>query len=150
MPTLANRLASLVDAIKRTESAAPQYGDWPRRHRETLTLLAREFLPSGSGFDSGTSVDVEASTAERIVLTTSFHHMDPSGMYDGWTDHTVIVRASLVHGLSLRITGRDRDGWKDYAHEVFEQALSREVSADEFRALCARADERSLLRSATP
>jgi hypothetical protein len=52
--------------------------------------------------------------------------MNETGFYDGWTDHTIKVRASLIHGVRLSISGRDRNDLKDHLHELFESALSAE------------------------
>lgn len=103
--------------------------EWRARHIERAESLAREYLPSGSGFDAGTIVDVEVSTADRLVFVTSFHHMTESGFYAGWTEHKVIATPSFVHGLALRITGRDRNQIKDYIADVFGDALRHNVAA---------------------
>lgn len=86
-------------------------------------------LPSGSGIDRGTIIDRERSRPDRIVLVCSFHHMNEHGYYDGWTDHEVIVRPSLAWGFTLRVTGRDRNGIKDYLHDVYMHALREEASS---------------------
>jgi len=114
-------LASAIDAYKRCEKNGNK--EWSERHSDTIRKLAREFLPSGSGFDSGTKVDIARSTADVLYLETSYHHMHESGMYDGWTEHTVTVKPSLVFGFTLRINGPDRNGFKDYAYEEFRDAL---------------------------
>lgn len=99
---------------------------WMYRHLKAIDELVRDHLPSGSGFDSGTKFD-DSSTPNRLVFNTSFHHMDDSGGYNGWTEHQVIVNTSLAFGFELRITGRNRNDIKDYIHEVFQQALSSYV-----------------------
>lgn len=116
-------IAQTVDARKRCLESGN--ADWASRHLGTLQECA-ECLPSGSGFDSGTSIDLDKSGGEKLVFDTSFHHMDENGFYDGWTQHTVTVTPSFVLGLRLRISGRDRNGIKDYIHESFDIAL-REV-----------------------
>lgn len=103
-----------------TESGA----GWRRRHAETISRLATEVLPSGSGIDSGTTVDLARSTPNRVVLQTAFHHMNDGGMYDGWTEHTIIVRPDLLSGFVLRITGPNRNEIKDYLYQTFEYVLS--------------------------
>ena len=53
--------------------------EWHARHLERIESLVKAHAPSGSGFDNGTRFDVDASTPERLVFTTSFHHMDERG-----------------------------------------------------------------------
>ena len=82
----------------------------------------------GAATDSGTTIDLESSSPDRIVLRTSFHHMDENGYYDGWSNHTIIVTPSLAFGFNLRITGRDRNQIKDYLADLFYSDLSSEIS----------------------
>jgi len=120
MSALYQELASAVGAYHRCVESGN--AEWESNHNEAIHKLELE-LPSGSGFDSGTKVALYDSTEEKLVLQTCFHHMNENGMYAGWTDHTVIVTASLVFGIKLRITGRNRNEIKHYIHEVFETAL---------------------------
>jgi hypothetical protein len=53
--------------------------------------------------------------------------MTEGGMYDGWTEHTVVVTPSLAFGINIRITGRNRNDIKDYLHDVFHEALTKGV-----------------------
>ena len=99
--------------------------EWFDRWTERIADLS-ELLPSGSGFDNGTKVDLDASHADKLVLHTAFHHMHESGMYDRWTDHTVIVTPSF-RGINMRITGRDYRGIKDYMREEFDIALCQDA-----------------------
>lgn len=119
------RLAQLVDAWKRCEEK--QNTEWMDKHEGAIIELAKNYLPCGSGFDSGSRVDLSASKPNKLVIWTSYHHMDENGFYDGWTEHNVIVKPSLAFDFDLRITGKDRDGWKDYAYECFDYALRQEV-----------------------
>lgn len=66
----------------------------------------------------------------KLAFRTSFHHMDESGGYDGWTEHIVTARATF-NGPELKISGADRNGIKEYIAECFSAALAGEVS-DEF------------------
>lgn len=92
--------------------------------RNRADRLVKNYLPSGSGIDSGTRIDWDATRPNRIVFVFGFHHMDESGCYDGWTEHSAIITPDLVFGFSIRITGRDRNQVKDYLHECFDCALS--------------------------
>lgn len=95
---------------------------------DRLDALAREFLPSGSGFDAGTQFDRDGSRASVIRFTTAFHHMNESGYYDGWTQHAVTLRASLSGFPDMRVTGRDRNGIKEYIGDAFAEALRLPVA----------------------
>ena len=100
--------------------------DWEQKHLQRVEEVVREYLPRGSGFDNGTTISLEASTSEKLVFDTSFHHMNEGGMYDGWTSHQVVVRPSLVFGFSIRVTGKNRNEVKDFIAAAFEQALNEE------------------------
>ena len=126
MDKLYIRLAQLVGAYKRCISSG---NDWAEKHETTIKRLVKDHLPSGSGFDSGTDLDLAASTEDKLVFHTHFHHMNDGGSYDGWTDHTVTIRASLTSGFYMKISGRDRRQIKDYIAEAFDCAL-REESDD--------------------
>lgn len=119
-------LAGLVDA--RLRSIERGNTEWVERHAERIARVVSEYLPSGSGFDSGTTLDLDVSKPDRLVFRTAFHHMNEGGYYDGWTDHNVIVTPSLAFGFNLRITGRDRNEIKDYIAETFRYVLDAERS----------------------
>ena len=87
-----------------------------------LDWLEKQFLPSGSGFDSGTTIDRDVSCDTKVVLNTSYHHMNENGMYDGWTDHKVTVRPTF-HSPDITISGRNRNDIKDYMQNVFYDHL---------------------------
>ena len=123
---LYSELASTVNAMHTCERNPQQYGEWTAKHADRISELVREHMPSGSGFDCGTHMDVEASHGEKLVFTTSFHHMDDNGYYCGWTEHTIVVTPSFS-GFNLRISGRDRNGIKDYIHDAFSMALKTEL-----------------------
>jgi hypothetical protein len=120
------------------ESFLPLREEWLGKHREMAGALTREFLPSGSGFDNGTSIYLGESTGEKLVFATSFHHMDDGGSYDGWTDHKVTVRASLIHGFELTISGKNRNGIKELIADSFHTALSTELSREDEIEIAAR------------
>lgn len=124
---LYRQIASLLLAIENCERAGN--AEWKARHGETIRALVREHMPSGSGFDNGTTLEFERSRPDRLVFLTAFHHMDEVGGYAGWSDHTVIVTPSLAFPFDLRATGRDRNGIKDYIAETFKIALQTVVDS---------------------
>jgi hypothetical protein len=122
-------MASLVMARKAcidTDKA-----EWRERHEERLLKLVRDHLPSGGGFDAGTKIDLDKSNGDKLVFTTSFHHMDENGMYDGWTEHTVTVLPSLAFCFHLSVSGRDRNFIKEYIGQSFQSALDDEEPQQE-------------------
>jgi hypothetical protein len=122
---LYRQLASLVAA--RLNCMASGNDEWRDKHESEIERLTKEHLPSGSGFDNGTTVDLEQSKPNKLVLQTAFHHMDENGYYDGWTDHTVTVTADLQFGFDLKLNGRNRNDINEYIGEVFNLVLDEEV-----------------------
>jgi len=120
---LYQQIASVVNARLNCEKA--DNTEWYEKHTKTLNDL-KDMLPRGSGIDGENEIDLVQSTGEKLVIHTSFHHMNDVGMYDGWTDHTIRVYPSLIHGIRLTISGRNRRDIKDYLYYVFDYALRRE------------------------
>lgn len=118
-------IASLVDARRRCIAA--NNGEWKDRHAEDIRTLCKDFLPQGSGVDTGVQLDLDESKGERLVFGTAYHHMNDGGMYDGWTEHRVIIMPSLQHDFDIRITGRDRNDIKDYLAEVIGCSMRQGV-----------------------
>lgn len=123
--TLVVAIASTFGAMNRCKVTGNT--EWEAKHSDRLHKLML-LLPKGAGFDNGTRLDWEESKPDRLVFTTSFHHMDEHGGYDGWTDHKVIVTPSFETGLDLRVTGRNRDEIKDYIGDVFGELLMKEIN----------------------
>ena len=122
--TLLNEIVSRLVARANCEKTGN--AEWLSKHTAALIELAKD-LPSGSGIDRGTKIDLEASSQNRLVLTLGYHHMNNVGIYDGWTEHKIIVTPDLLFGFNLRITGRDRNQIKEYLHDVYSQALNTET-----------------------
>ena len=88
------QFASLVGA--RLNCIAKNNGEWKARHEETIEHLVKTYLPSGSGWDLGTKIDLDKSSADKLVFYGSFHHMNEAGMYDGYSEHTITLSPSLA------------------------------------------------------
>ena len=121
-------LERLLHSVPNNNETITFRQDWIDKHEERIESLVSEHMPSGSGFDSGTKLDLDASHADKLVFTTSFHHMDEMGGYDGWTEHTVVVTPSFVGGFNMRISGRNRNDIKEYIGTEFHYALNQEVA----------------------
>lgn len=120
-------IARTLGARLRCEASNNQ--EWINKHQDRLDELLESF-PHGSGYDTGTKLD-DSSTAERLVFNTAFHHMDDNGMYDGWTEHQVIVVPSLEMGYKMKITGKDKNGIKEMMCDDFHMQLDAEI--EEYR-----------------
>jgi len=101
--------------------------DWLDKHTERIERIVADHFPTGSGFDSGTTFNFEASQPDKLVFNTSFHHMQ-EGMYDGWTDHAVTIWPSFALGIEIKISGKDRNGIKDYIADAFHTAAMAEIT----------------------
>ncbi len=123
--TIAKYLARLIDARANCEKNGIQ--EWFTNHSNRLKHMEKCYLPSGSGFDNGTKIDLVKSDGNKLVLETSFHHMNSDGYYDGWTQHVITVTPSFIFGLNIKISGRNKNDIKDYIHETFNQALNAEI-----------------------
>lgn len=100
------------------------------QREDKIKDLVWNHLPHGSGYDSGTKIDLDCSHADKLVFNTSFHHMDSNGFYDGWTEHTIIVIPSLSREFHLRITGKNRNDIKSMIHDDFSYSLKKNVKWD--------------------
>ena len=128
MEQLYVELARTIRAYENcSNSDHENHREWKLKHAARLGELVHEHMPSGSGVDNGTSLNLEKSSGEKLVFETSYHHMNDAGMYDGWTEHTVVVTASLMFGFNLRITGRNRNDIKEYLVSLFQESLLKEV-----------------------
>ena len=125
--TIATRIARLIQARENCQKSGN--AKWGPKCEARAEEIAANHLPSGSGIDAGTKIDWDKSTPEKLVLIAPFHHMDERGCYAGWSEHSVVVRASLAFGLDIRVTGRNRNEIKDYLAETFAYALTREIES---------------------
>ncbi len=126
---LYSELASLIEARR---NCASNDNPWFDKHTESIEMLVSRHMPHGSGFDSGTKIDLDESHADKLVFHADFHHMNDGGYYDGWTEHVVTVTPSLQFNYHIRISGRNRNEIKDLIHQSFDVALSTDVTYDLF------------------
>lgn len=121
------KIARELDRFRRCKGAAGKWSEFADDADSILADIERDILPSGSGFDSGTRIDREESTAARIVLKTDFHHMNDGGFYDGWTQHRVILTPTF-DGFDMRVTGKDKRQIKEYIGDTFHAVLNQEYN----------------------
>ena len=78
-------------------------------------------LPSGSGFTAGTRI-ISVSDS-RIVIEAAFLHRGDSGYYDSWEIHRVTCAPSLLYGIKLTVSGKNKNDVKDYIYDLFYGCL---------------------------
>ena len=97
-------------------------------HEDSIIELVSEYMPSGSGIDSGVSFCFEKSDGEHLVFNFVYHHMNENGFYTGWTNHVAHVTPSLTNDYYIRITGVDKNSVKEYFYQIFSDALETEIN----------------------
>ena len=124
--TLIQKIAQTLDALHRCI-------EWSRDGRDMGPIIATHYntlrrlqtlLPSSSGIDNGTQILEGVSSLDDVKLGMEFHHMNADGYYTEWTAHTITCRPSFLGGLRLTISGPNRNGIKDYLHEVYDATLN--------------------------
>ena len=95
-------LANAILAKQNCEKSGNK--EWSARHFARIGNIMRNTAPRGSGIDSGTAFRHD-STEELLLFSFSYHHMDEHGSYSHWTDHLVMVKASLWAGIRIFISG---------------------------------------------
>ena len=125
-------LARKLETLHPSDETSFQHFLMMKDHVEDVLLdLCKEHLPSGSGFNAGTTLaggecEVEGRPFPgRLLFETSFHHMD-DGFYSGWTEHRISV-VPAFGGFELKVSGKNRDGIKEYIEEVFHNVLMTDV-----------------------
>jgi hypothetical protein len=125
--SVASRLASCIQA--RLNCIQSGNGTWRDRWESLIGRISDDYLPSGSGIDHGTSVDLGRSTGSELVLLADYHHMDEGGCYDGWTEHEVLASPTF-DGFSVDVSGPNRNDIREYLGDVFHSALAETITDD--------------------
>ena len=122
---LYKQLAFTINALYNCRTTKNK--EWVDRHSCTLQQLVENLLPSGSGIDSGCTIN--DMQWETLLISSSFHTTDEHGSYGRWIDFFVKVKPSLQFGFTSTIRGnfgKDQD-LKEYLCDLFTQALLKEV-----------------------
>jgi hypothetical protein len=89
-----------------------------------ISIQSHDLLPSGSGFDNGAYLVTAESNDKRLVIRTSFHHMDANGYYTTWTQHTIRIYPSFESpGFTLKVSGTNLHNIKEHIADVYYSAL---------------------------
>lgn len=142
--TIISKLSGSIGAYHRCIESGNE--EWESKHLDAIQDIQKNRLPSGSGIDSGTVVNVEESTENKITMNVSFHHMNDCGMYVGWVDYKLVITPTFS-GIDIDISsdvGNEEfipdaalddmgvekwniDSTKDYLIDVFEICLKEGI-----------------------
>jgi len=117
--TLIQEIAGTVNAYQNCIKSGNL--DWVDKHKKHIEKLDKE-LPHGSGLDGNNYINIDECKDNKVVIYACYHHMNENGMYDGWTDHKLIITPSF-NGIDIRITGQNRNDIKEYLNQVFYDCL---------------------------
>lgn len=120
--SIARKMNAITNCVKSGNT------EWEVKHADHIEEIVKNQMPSGSGIDTGTKFDFAKSTENKLIFTFEYHHMNDSGMYDGWTNHVLTIKPSLTFGFDMTISGSNRNQIKDYLYEVYRNALEEEVN----------------------
>lgn len=115
------QLFSHCVAVMQDPGSNPDLQDLYEERLEKLEKL----LPSGSGFDAGTHLLLDESTADKLVFEADFHHRNEN-RYTGWTSHIVYFS---VDDKRTSVTGPDKAGIIEYIKDTFHDRMMKEVDA---------------------
>ena len=125
---LYQQLARSVDARLRCLNAEP-VNDFGLDIHEKKIEDIEALLPSGSGINTGTKVDIDRSTGQKLILYAGYDVMSEYGYYTGVIDFEVIVKPDLMFDFDIRIAGRfgKHQDIKEYLDEVYYDALDQDL-----------------------
>ena len=109
--------------------------EWEEKHGNVAGYIVENYLPSGSGISE--IEEISFAGHDKIVFHSSYHLMDENGMYDGWLKFKVVVKPSLVCGITVDVIGNfsQKGGkysyLKDYLTEEFDRQLQTEIDIKE-------------------
>jgi len=126
---LANRILARNNCIEKDN------WKWEEKHSNVITYIVANYLPSGSGISEIEEINI--ATHEKITFKSSYHLMDQNGMYDGHLEYKVVVKPSLVYGITINVIGQfsqrhDKYSYlKDYLIEMYDSYLQKEIDTEE-------------------
>jgi len=113
-------LATLTDA--RLRCIQMDNKEWEEKHTEKIEEMVKRFPIDDPIFD------FYESNGQKLVIHSSYHHMNENGFWDGYSDFTIKVTSDLMFGFKLSILGkfpRKYESTKDYLHELISSELDK-------------------------
>ena len=115
-----SKLASLIQAYN--NAVLSLNTEWKYKHLESIEEICKA-LPHGSGIDGKCELQIENCKRDKLVFFVEFHHIDENGYYCGWTEHNITLTPSFAFGYDMKISGKDKNGIKDYLRQIFSEVF---------------------------
>lgn len=100
---------------------------WQNHWETPVEEIMENLAPSGSGFDNGTTFEIDQSSRKKLIFTTAYHHMNEAGYYTEWTYHTVTVVPDLLLDFEISVSGKNHNEIKPYIEEQFHYFLTMDI-----------------------
>lgn len=103
--------------------------EWFDKHTESIEKIMKNFGPSGSGLDSGTTFYYETSNHKCLIFITSYHVMNSDGYYTDWISPITVKVTPSFNDIDIQISGpfgKDQD-IKDIIFDRFYDFLVSEI-----------------------
>ena len=119
-------IARIYRTLQARENCKKDNPEWYKNHSYYLDELEKNYLPHGSGIDSGCTIEREFKK-DTVIINVPYHLMDENGFYCGWQDFKVICKPGF-DSIDMRITSNRKDKFflKDYLYDLFDNVLNEE------------------------
>ena len=106
------------------------------RGEKLLETIESEYLPNGSGFDTGCTIKGDTTTNQSYEVAFEYHHMSGYGFYTGWTSWRITVFPAFCFGFEMELENNDMLTYQDelllkeenqeYFLDTFQECLNQE------------------------
>ena len=128
---IASSFNAYLNCLNSDEIKKDSHGNlWEDNHADNIEEIVKNYLPSGSGIDTGVKFNFDESKNNKLVFNSSYHLMSENGFYIKWIDFKIIVIPSLLNEIDIKIIGYELKKYyvDDYINDCFYNALMEEIS----------------------
>lgn len=120
-----HNILTTLNAMHNCLDQEPINIEWYDKHMDRITETLLDILPHGSGIDCKWEFDY---TNKGVFASNSWHRMNGNGMYCGYIDFTIKIKADfrdMFGKVIFSIVGRfgKHQDIKEYLYEIIGYAL---------------------------
>lgn len=119
-----NNTSEFYSVLARAIKWRKEVNDEYKKQAEDKIMELEKQLPFNTGADTRSSVDLDSSNGQKIVIHTTFQHINENGYLTFWTLHKVIITPCLINRYKLKITGSNWNSIKDYLYDQFDNIFN--------------------------